>query len=54
MIETPVFKRNADDIWNADERLAFMTWLAHNALAGDVIPGAGGLRKVRWGRGGIG
>lgn len=26
--------------------------MAANPLAGDVIPGCGGLRKVRWSRGG--
>ena len=32
----------------------FRVWLAANPLAGDVIPGAGGLRKVRWSRAGMG
>ena len=32
---------------------AFITWLATNPLVGDVIPGCGGLRKVRWSRGGM-
>lgn len=26
----------------------------HNPLAGDVIPGSGGCRKVRWSRSGMG
>ena len=54
VIETHVFKRCADEIWSADECLAFIEWLANNALAGDVIPGSGGLRKVRWSRPGMG
>lgn len=54
VIETPVFQRYAADIWANDERMEFITWLANNALAGDVIPGAGGLRKVRWSRAGMG
>lgn len=54
VIETAVFKRCADEIWSTAERLAFIEWLANNALAGSVIPGAGGLRKVRWSRSGIG
>jgi len=54
VIETPVFKRLVDDIWSVDERQEFVVWLANNALAGDVIPGAGGLRKVRWSRAGMG
>jgi hypothetical protein len=32
--------------------LAFFAWLAANPGAGDVIPGSGGCRKVRWSRAG--
>ena len=53
VIETHVFKRSADLIWSEDQRLQFVEWLANNALVGDVVPGAGGLRKVRWGRTGM-
>ena len=31
-----------------DERLEFVSWIASNSKAGDVIPGADGVRKVRW------
>ena len=31
-----------------DERLDFIKWISLNPLAGDVIPGADGARKVRW------
>jgi hypothetical protein len=34
--------------------LAFFAWLAANPGAGDVIPGSGGCRKVRWSRAGSG
>jgi hypothetical protein len=34
--------------------MEFKLWLAGNPLAGDVIAGAGGLRKVRWSRAGMG
>ena len=54
VIETPVFRRLVDDVWTADERQEFVVWLANNALAGDVIPGSGGLRKVRWSHSGMG
>ncbi|MCH4563663.1 hypothetical protein MKP05_11040 [Halomonas sp. EGI 63088] len=54
IIETPVFQRYAASVWKDDERLAFISWLAENPLAGDVIPGTGGLRKVRWSRPGMG
>lgn len=48
VIETPTFRKQADELWSEDERLAFVTWIAANPLAGDVIPGAHGARKVRW------
>lgn len=54
VIETPVFRRYADDIWSSSERETFISWLVNNPLAGDVVPGAGGLRKIRWSRSGMG
>ncbi len=30
------------------ERAALVDHLAHNPLAGDLVPGSGGLRKLRW------
>lgn len=46
--ETVQFKAQVDKIWSEDERLAFISFIAENPLAGDVIPQANGLRKVRW------
>ena len=54
IIETPVFQRLARGIWSEEELDAFKVWLAGDPLAGDVIAGSGGLRKVRWSRAGIG
>ncbi|MEQ1534086.1 MAG: transcriptional regulator [Sideroxydans sp.] len=54
VIETPTFQKQADKIWAESERLEFIDWIAANPLAGDVIPGADGARKVRWGRAGSG
>jgi len=48
VMETPRFQKLADALWTEDERLDFIAWLAQNPLAGDVIPGTGGARKVRW------
>jgi len=42
VIETPTFARQADKIWSESERLDFISWLARNPLAGDVIPDAEG------------
>ncbi|MEQ1596011.1 MAG: transcriptional regulator [Casimicrobium sp.] len=52
--ETDVFVRYASAVWTADEREDFVTWIANNPLSGDVIPGTGGLRKVRYTRQGMG
>jgi len=46
--QTPVFQHCAAKIWSEDELDQFVNWIALNPLAGDVIPGSGGLRKVRW------
>lgn len=48
VIETPTFQKQAGKIWSEDERMAFIVWIAENPMAGDVIPGADGARKVRW------
>ena len=40
--------------WTENERTDFAAWLSTNPKAGDVIPGAGGCRKVRWARAGSG
>ena len=48
VIETSDFQKQADKIWSEVERLEFIDWIAANPLAGDVIPGSDGARKVRW------
>ena len=52
--QTPVFQKYAAEIWSEDELDRFVNWIALNPLAGDVIPGTGGLRKVRWSASGRG
>ena len=52
--ETDVFIKYAADIWNDLERNEIISWIAANPAAGDLIPGSGGCRKVRWSRQGTG
>ena len=52
--ETATFQRYAADIWTDAERVVFVDWIAKNPLAGDIIQGSGGCRKVRWSRPGSG
>lgn len=54
VIETPQFLRQAEDVWTEDERTGFIDFIARNPEAGDVIPGTGGVRKIRWRRQGSG
>jgi hypothetical protein len=46
--ETTLFQRTAGKILSAAEIDDLIDFLARNPLAGDVIEGTGGLRKMRW------
>jgi len=52
--ETNIFTTDAKSVWTDSERSAFVDWISVNPEAGDVIPGSGGCRKVRWARAGMG
>jgi len=52
--ETQAFARLAEKIWSEDERAELVDYVAHNPEAGNVIPGTGGVRKLRWARAGSG
>ena len=52
--ETPLFVRQAETVWDDAQREAFVDFIARNPGAGDVIPGSGGVRKIRWARAGVG
>lgn len=48
VVETPEFLAAARRIMDDEERAFLVGYLAQNPLAGDAIPGTGGVRKVRW------
>jgi len=50
-VETPSYLADADRLFSADERLAIVERLATDPTCGVVIPGSGGIRKVRFGFG---
>lgn len=52
--ETTVCQRYAAEVWSDAERVEFINWIAAHPDAGDVIPGSGGCRKVRWSTAGQG
>lgn len=48
IVETVSFQTQVADIWNEEELAAFIDWLALNPLAGEVVQGTHGARKIRW------
>ena len=52
--ETHIFRRQAEKIWSDAELSVLVDHLAHNPEDGDLIPGTGGIRKIRWGKAGTG
>ena len=49
LVETPEFIRRTEKLLYESEREALIGYLAANPTAGDLIPGSGGVRKLRWG-----
>jgi len=47
-IEAPAFTRHISDYLDADEYRSFQNALLENPDLGDLMPGTGGFRKVRW------
>jgi mRNA-degrading endonuclease RelE of RelBE toxin-antitoxin system len=48
LIETPVFTEQVKSLLSDDEYARLQWHLVLYPKAGDVIQGAGGLRKIRW------
>lgn len=48
VVETPEFLSATRKLMRDDERALLVDYLAHNPMAGDLVPGTGGVRKVRW------
>ena len=49
VVETPEFLATTRKLMDEEERSLLVDYLAHNPAEGDLIPGAGGVRKLRWG-----
>jgi len=54
VVETPAFLSMAGAIWTSEERAELIDFVARNPESGVVIPGTGGVRKLRWSRTGTG
>jgi len=53
-IELPLFSRMAEHYFAEDELFELQRTLARHPRRGDVVPGTGGVRKLRWTRPGMG
>ncbi|MGH6870506.1 MAG: type II toxin-antitoxin system RelE/ParE family toxin [Rhizomicrobium sp.] len=53
-VELPAFARQARAVWSEAEFETFVTFIASHPEAGDLVSGGGGMRKIRWGRAGMG
>jgi hypothetical protein len=48
VVETPEFLAATRRIMDEEERGLLVDYLARNPLAGDIVQGTGGVRKLRW------
>ena len=53
-IESNFFERELPNYLDDDEYSELQTYLVNRPEAGDIIPGSGGVRKLRWGAQGKG
>ena len=48
IVETQPYQRAVQRVWDSSTQMEFKTFIGLNPEAGDIIPGTGGIRKVRW------
>lgn len=48
VVETPEFLAATRKLMDEAERMLLIDYLAYNSTAGDLVPGTGGVRKLRW------
>lgn len=48
IVELPSFQKDADRIFDDEERDDLSDFISANPVFGDVISGTGGIRKLRW------
>lgn len=51
VLETSIFTRRADALLSREERAELISELARNPFFGDLVPGLGGIRKMRFAAG---
>ena len=54
VVETPIYLRAAEDLYSEADREEIVRTIAATPEAGDLMPGTGGYRKLRFARSGMG
>lgn len=54
VVETSIYLRAAEVLYSEAERAEIVSTIARDPEAGDIMPGTGGFRKLRFGRAGMG
>lgn len=54
VVETPPYLADSERIFTGEERMAIVDQVALDPRCGVVVPGSGGIRKLRFGFGGRG
>src|SRR6266700_4162576 len=48
VVETPEFLAETRSLMDDEDRELLVEYLAYNPIAGDLVAGTGGVRKLRW------
>lgn len=48
VVETTPYQKAVGKVWDEDTQREFKNYIGINYALGDLIPGTGGVRKIRW------
>lgn len=48
IVETMPYQRAVEKLWDVETQIEFKTYIGLNPCSDDLIPGTGGIRKIRW------
>jgi mRNA-degrading endonuclease RelE of RelBE toxin-antitoxin system len=48
VVETIPYQKAVEQFWDEETQIEFKNYIGMNPALGDIIPGAGGIRKIRW------
>lgn len=48
IVETASYVKAVNAMWDETTQIEFKNYIALNPQQGDIIPGTGGIRKIRW------